>query len=355
MSKPRRLPELETYAHVGSVVVGSLGIVWVLISVLRTVVIPRPERVWLTAAAFEGARRLSWAMSRGKSRERRHQILGAFAPTVLVTLPLVWSIGLVASFAAVFWGDGSASVIGAIELSFSSLTTLGFVAAPNHETRIIASVEALMGLAIVALMISFLPTLYGTFSRREVAVGRLTTRAGMPPNPVEFIARLHTIGQLEHVGGRWEEWEDWFVELGETHTTFPALIYFRSAKPDRSWLTAAEVALDTAALLHALGRTDGTGRADTMIRSGYLALRSIADFYRIEPEVNDVAELSVTPVEFDKMLSDLAAAGVAVDIDRSDAWTDFSGWRLNYDRSVAGLAELIGDLPSHWTHPDRQH
>lgn len=56
MSKPQRLPELETYAHVGAVVLGSLGIVWVLISVLRTVVIPRPERVWLTAAAFEGAR-----------------------------------------------------------------------------------------------------------------------------------------------------------------------------------------------------------------------------------------------------------------------------------------------------------
>ncbi len=107
-----------------------------------------------------------------------------------------------------------------------------------------------MGLAIVALLISFLPTLYGAFSRREVAVGRLTTRAGEPPNPVEFITRLDAIGQLAHVGDRWEEWEDWFVELGETHTTFPALIYFRSAKPDRSWVSAAEASLDTA---HDLG------------------------------------------------------------------------------------------------------
>ena len=58
------------------------------------------------------------------------------------------------------------------------MTTLGFVAAPTFETRLIAGIEAMFGVALVALMISFLPTIYGTFSRREIAVGRLTTRAG---------------------------------------------------------------------------------------------------------------------------------------------------------------------------------
>ena len=342
---------------IGSIVAvaaGVIGVAWILISVVRTVVIPRPERVWLTAAAFEGARRFTRLISRRLGRERRHQLLGAFAPTVLITLPLVWSLGLVASFSAVFWGLDVGSVADSVELSFSSLTTLGFVGAPDTTTRLVAGGEALMGLAIVALMISFLPTLYGTFSRREIAVGRLTTRAGAPPNPVEFIVRLDAIGQLEHVGNRWDEWEDWFVELGETHTTFPALIYFRSAHPDRSWLTAAEVALDTAALLNSIGVVDGTGRSDTLIRSGYLALRSVADFYRIEPEQSSFEQLSVTRAEFEAMLDDLADTGFAVTVDRSQAWTAFAGWRVNYDCAVCGLRDLVGDLPSHWSHPDRR-
>lgn len=241
------------------VLAGVVGIIWILSSVVRTVVLPRPERVWLTAAAFEGARRVTQAVATRLGRDQRHRLLSAFAPSVLISLPLVWSGGLVMSFGMIFWGLDIDSFGDALELSFSSLTTLGFIGAPSRTSRLIAASEALVGLSMLAVMIGFLPTLYGAFSRREVAVGRLTTRAGAPPHPVEFIVRLNTIGQLEHVDDRWGEWEDWFAELGETHTTFPALIYFRSAHVDRSWLTAAEVALDTAALTMAVASSTSRG------------------------------------------------------------------------------------------------
>lgn len=336
--------------RIASVVFGAVGVLWVWVSVIRTVVIPRPERVWLTTSSFELARRATRALSVKLSRERRNRLLGAFAPTVLISLPMIWSLWLVLSFAAVFWGLDTGSFSDAVVLSGSSLTTLGFSVAPTFTTQLLSILEALTGLAILALMISFLPTLYGTFSRREIAVGRLTTRAGQPPHPVEFLSRLNAIGQLDHVGDRWEEWEDWFVELGETHTTFPALIYFRSADPDRSWLTAAETALDAAALVRSIDLVPDAGKADTMIRSGYLALRSIADFYGIQPEQEsgDFGELSVTRDMFEAMLDDLGAAGVAVTADRDDAWVAFAGWRVNYDRSIAGLRERVWDLPSHW-------
>lgn len=341
-------------ANIFAVLIGITGTVWILWSVVRTVVIPRPERVWLTASAFELTRVLARHLTGRLSRERRHQVLGAFAPTVLISLPLVWSSGLIISFAAIFWGLDVGSAADALELSGSSLTTLGFVTAPTFTTRLLAILEALMGLAIVALMISFLPTLYGAFSRREIAVGRLTTRAGEPPSPVEFISRLNVIGQLDHVGDRWEEWEDWFVELGETHTTFPPLIYFRSARPDRSWVSAAESALDTAAVLSALGLDDGTGRADTMIRSGYLALRSVADFYRIPTERQDVAGLSVNQADFDTKLDELGQAGISFTVDRDTAWAAFAGWRLNYDQAICGLRNLVWDVPTHWNPPSRR-
>ncbi len=329
-----------------------MAALWVVTSAFRTVVLPRPERVWLTSAAFELARRVSVAVAdRTGSAERRHRVLGTFAPAVLISLPLLWAIGLIASFAAIYWGLDVGSFADATELSGSSLTTLGFVAAPTFAMRLIAIVEALLGLAIVALMISFLPTIYGTFSRREIAVGRLTARAGAPPDPVTFIARVVAVGRLDHVDERWEDWEDWFDELGETHTTFPALIYFRSSSPHRSWLGAAEAALDTAAILLATDIAPMTGQAETMLRSGFLALRGIADFYGVEPEQapDEMGELSVSRSDFDRLVAELVERGVLVRTDPDTAWHAYRGWRVNYDHAVCGLRERIGDGPSHWT------
>lgn len=338
--------------EVAAVLAGIVSAGWLVTSAVRTIVIPRPDRVWMTATSFELARRVSKSLGeRMATSTSRHRVLGAFAPSVLISLPLAWSLGLIVSFASIFWGLDVGSLSDAFELSGSSLTTLGFVAAPTLATRLVAIVEALFGLAIVALMISFLPTLYATFSRREIAVGRLTTRAGEPPDPVEFITRLDAIDRLHHVGERWDDWEDWFVELGETHTTFPALIYFRSARAGRSWLSAAEAALDTAALLRATELVPRTGQADTMIRSGYLALRAIADFYGIEDErdPDTAGDLSVSRKDFERVLDELDARGIAMGVEREGAWRSYRGWRVNYDSAVCGLRELISDEPSHWT------
>ena len=46
----------------------------------------------------------------------------------------------------------------------------------------------------------------------------------------------------------WPEWENWFVEVDETHTSFPPLVFFRSGHPDESWVTSAGAILDAASL-----------------------------------------------------------------------------------------------------------
>lgn len=335
---------------------GVIGTVWVLVSIVRSVVIPRPERVWLTVTLFNVSRRIAHWLGAKVPSWMRHKILGAFAPSVLLSLPLIWSAGLIASFACMYWAVGVGSWSESFGFSGSSITTLGFIPPPNGAAQALAVIEALLGLGIVALMISFLPTLYGTFSRREIAVGKLTTRAGEPPNPVTLLTRLNAIGRAHPIEEGWAEWEGWFVELGETHTSFPALIYFRSASPDRSWLTAAETALDTAALVNCLGFEARPGSAELMLRSGALALRSIADFYRVEPEMSQlgtgVDSLSITRDDFDMLVDAIASAGVPVPDGRDAAWETFIGWRMNYDRSIVGLRALVGDLPSYWGSDD---
>ncbi|MGI9605078.1 MAG: hypothetical protein ACR2P0_02955 [Acidimicrobiales bacterium] len=334
------------------VLVGIAGALWFVSSAVRSLVIPRPERVWLTSALFAGARRVAIVVAnRFSDPDRRHRALGAFAPTVLISLPLVWSLGLIASFAAIFWGLGGGELSDAIGLSGSSLTTLGFVPATTFVQRMVAIVEGLLGLAIVALVISFLPTLYATFSRREVAVGRLTVRSGQPPSPVEFIVRLNLINGLHDVDRRWEQWEQWFTEIAETHTSFPALVHFRSAERQRSWITAAESALDTAALMEALQLAPDSVHAPTMIRAGYLSLRAIADHYDIEPELepDDRESLSIDREMYDRLHDALVEQGVPISVSKDDGWHHYSGWRINYDRSVLGLSTLVHEVPSHWS------
>ena len=128
------------------------------------------------------------------------------------------------------------------------------------------------------------------------------------------------------------------------------MIYFRSADPNRSWLSAAETALDTAALIKALDLLSETGEADLMIRSGSIAVRNIADFYRIEPELDSLAsgELSVDRSKFDEVVNILTSAGVVTKPVPDSAWDEFVGWRMNYDRAIVGLRDLVGDVESYW-------
>lgn len=337
--------------------VGLTIVAWVLLSAVRTVVIPRPEKVVLSRTVLTVVRWIGEGLARiFGGGDRGDHIRGAYGPVTLLSLPVVWSVGVVAGFALIFAALDVTPWQEALTMSASSLTTLGFVSSSATGVRLVAAVEALLGLGIVALLISFLPTIYSAFARREAAIGHLTVRAGDPPNPVVFVQRSSAIGELttptgiESLGERWMAWEEWFIDISESHTTFPALVFFRSARPHRSWINAAESALDTAALLHSLGLGCSGGQQETMIRAGYLALRDIADFFELphdpKPQPND--SISVDRAFFDDLIDHLEKVGVTSDVDRDATWQAFAGWRVNYDAVIVGLGRLVQAPPSHW-------
>src|SRR6202000_678313 len=89
---------------------------------------------------------------------------------------------------------------------------------------------------------------YQAFSRREAGVALLRVRAGVPPRAATMLIRYHRIeGKAEHrLSALWQTWEQWFVDIEETHVTFPVLAFFRSPQPQQSWVTAAGALLDAA-------------------------------------------------------------------------------------------------------------
>jgi hypothetical protein len=222
------------------------------------------------------------------------------------------------------------------------LLTLGFVQADGLLNSILMFSEAAIGLIVVALLIAYLPTIYSAFQRREALVTMLEVRAGSPPSVVEMLARYFRIHGLERLGVMWERWEAWFADIEESHTSLSALVYFRSPDPNRSWVTAAGVVLDSAAFAISALDIPHDPQADLCIRAGFIALRHIADFFHVQYNSNPgpTDPISIARSEFDAVYDDLAGRGLPLKPDRDQAWQDYTGWRVNYDTVLLALANL---------------
>lgn len=332
--------------------VGVALALWTVQSAIRTTVLPRSAQVTISRWIYRGMRSL-FEMRVGRSGDYavRDRVLALYGPATLIALPIVWLLLIGAAYSLMFWSFGAESFGSAVALSGSSLTTLGFVAAETLAERLLAFTEAGWGLILVALMITYLPSIYGTFSRRETQVAMLEVRAGDPPSAVEMLVRHHRIGWLAQLDSTWLEWERWFAELAESHTTFPILVFFRSPHPQHSWVTASGTILDAASLF--VSCVDGVagGPAGVCIRSGFLALRHLADFFGIDfdRDPNPADPVSISRTEFDAAWDLMAEAGLPLKIDRDQAWRDYSGWRINYDTVLLALAEITSAPYAPWS------
>ncbi len=347
--------------HVLAVALGVFIVQAVVRSAVRTVVVPRGEQVLLPRVVFLAMRAFYQTVSRRHAdrRERRSAIFARFAPMSLVVLAATWVVLVAIGFVPIFWGFTSLDLEESALLSGSSITTLGFVPSPESDAALVAFVEALIGLGLLALLIAYLPTIYGHFSRREAEVLKLEVRAGSPPSPAEFLIRFHRIEWVDRLTDSWADWEQWFTEVEESHTSQPSLVLFRSQRPDNSWITAAGAVLDTAALSLSTLDTPTDPQAALTIRSGFLALRAIASFFHVpfDPDPAPNAPISVTRAEYDALCERLVAEGIPLKADREQAWRDFAGWRVNYDVPLLALCALASAPPAMWSsdRSDRFH
>lgn len=321
------------------------------VSAIRTFVVPRDDPTALTRVVFLVVRKPFWALARNRERAVAHRIMRQYAPAALLLLPVVWLVIVWLSFATFYWALDSLGVREALEVSGSSVTSLGSFRPDGLGAVELTFVEAALGLGLVALLITYLPTIYQAYQRREREVSLLSVRAGIPPSGVEMLVRFQLIGGIDEMTDLWSGWEEWFVDLEESHASMGSLAHFRSGPPENSWITAAGAVLDGAALLLSTVDVDYEPRAALTIRSGFLALRQVAGFFDIpynpDPLYGD--PIAVTREEFDAALERLASVGVPLKDDRDQAWRDFWGWRVNYDDVLLALCSLVWAPPAPWS------
>jgi hypothetical protein len=340
-------------AHSAAFLLGLALVVGTLFSAVQTFVLPRGANTVLTSWVFRLIRllfalRLRWA----RTYAQADGVLALYAPLSLLALPPVW-LGLVLlGFTAMFWGAGSMAWSTAFRLSGSSLFTLGDVQAAGTLAAVMAFSQAAIGLVLVALFIAYLPTMYAAFTRREREVSLLEVRAGSPPSAVEMLNRYHRIHGLDDLNEVWETWEEWFADVEESHTSLAALTFFRSPRADRSWVTASGAVLDAAAMMNAVVAAPHDAQADLCIRAGFIALRQIADFFRIPYPADPhfpAQPISISRAEFDAACDELERSGIELKADRDQAWHDFAGWRVNYDTVLIALAKLTVAPDAPWS------
>ena len=240
-------------------IAGTVVILAVLLDAFETVVLPRRVRrkfritVWFYRNTWKPWHKITGLI---KSPGRRENFLGYFGPLSLLFLLALWASGLIFGFALLQYGAGEHVMLGnepvtfgrVIYLSGSTFFTLGYgdIIPTSIFARALAVLEAGMGFGFLGVVIGYLPTIYSSFSRREIEISLLDARAGSPPTAAELLIRFGKCPQLENI---FRDWERWAAELLESHISYPPLGFFRSQHINQSWLGALTMMLDASALV----------------------------------------------------------------------------------------------------------
>ncbi|MGH9520434.1 MAG: two pore domain potassium channel family protein, partial [Terriglobales bacterium] len=199
-----------------------------------------------------------------------------------------------------------------------------------------------LGLGFIAVIISYLPVLYGGFSNRETSISMLDAHAGSPPSASEWLTR--SAGAREQLQQYLADWERWSATLLESHISYPVLGYFRSQHVNQSWLAALTAVLDTCALLIA-GTEDGCASQARLTFA--MARHSVVDLAQIfiQAVPQDIPE-RLPAADLASLRARLDAAGLRLRLE-PEAVRELEGLRRMYEPHVLAIgAHLKLDVPA---------
>jgi len=334
-------------------VAGGLLLAVTAASVLRTLVVPRGLYSMLVYRLWWVLRRLLRlaALRGGYGAVDRAQTW--LAPLILIGMLATWLGGALAGFGLLLHAVSGLSWASSFREAGSSLLTLGFASGDRLRLSALDFVAAATGPVLIALQIAYLPTLYAAYNRRELEVTLLQSRAGEPAWGPEILARQWLVDTETALPELYRAWERLASDIGESHSTYPVLMAFRSPRPYRHWLVGLVAVMDAAAAQLALTPRSAPPEARLVLRAGFTALRDIARVQRFpfDPDPPPDAALRLTYVEFEAAVAMLEAVGFSAERSVADAWPHFHGWRVNYEAIASEMCHRCDAVPALWTGP----
>jgi hypothetical protein len=323
-----------------------------------------PRRVKRDPALVRTVFTYGWLPWRATARRMPAQaadtMLGIYGPLGLLMNLVLWVATMMLGYACLQWAVGSHLGPGGATVNFgddvyyaaATMTTDGPAGLAAHTTpaRILQIVDAGSGLAVLAIVIGYLPSLYQAFSRREATVSQLDARAGSPPSAGRLVLRATRQDGWEGLNRYLAGWEPWVADLMETHLAYPVLAYFRSQHVNQNWLAAICTVLDTCAFTIAAAPA---GTVDSARFTYAIARHAVADLsysFRVSPALPAVDRLSEADLR--ALLGELAAQGVETDVDADTVRARLSRMRGAYEPYVNALATRLELAMPSWLAPE---
>ena len=324
--------------------------------VFQSVVLPRPSigrlRIapWILRPLWATWR---WMAMRESRVERRENRLGSFGPVGLLALLAFWSLSSILGYALItdaipdqiqprpqdFWTSLYFSASTLLPLSYGEILPVGALA------RLVIIAESATGVGLIALVISLLFSLYGSFQRREELVVTLDALAGAPPAGLQILETVASHRMPDELRATFDDWRRWSAAVLESHLAYPILVYFRSSHDNEAWLNSFGAVMDAATLvLSTVVSEDATeGHARLMFKVGNHLVEDLAWYFRFKSAGAPIVERQ----EFDDARLRLIAAGYKCH-EADAAWKEFASLRSMYASTINQLANRLAIQPAKW-------
>jgi len=321
--------------------------------VFQSVVLPRPSIGKLRIAPW--VLRPLWATWRwlGTRDSRRENRMGTFGPVALLALLAFWSLSSILGYALIidalaeqiepppqdFWTSLYFSASTLLPLSYGEILPVGPLA------RLVIIAESATGVALIALVISLLFSLYGSFQRREELVVTLDALAGAPPAGLQILETVASHRMPDELRATFDDWRRWSAAVLESHLAYPILVYFRSSHDNEAWLNSFGAVMDAATLvLSTVVNEDATeGHARLMFKVGNHLVEDLAWYFRFKNASVPIVERE----EFDDARERLIKAGYRCR-EADVAWKEFVVLRSMYASVINQLAGRLAIMPAKW-------
>jgi hypothetical protein len=318
----------------------------------QTVVVPRPTPGWFRIGRYlvRGSWRVLRTLRDGRGGRSYDRVLGLFAPAATIALLAVWLVTLILGYGLVLYAlrdelrPVPTDVGTTLYFAATSVLTLGFgdIVADGALARAVTAVAAITGLGAVALVVTFLFSLYGSYQRRELRVVTLQASAGAPPSAVALLETYAQLQIVERLPDLFRDWQMWAAEVLDSHVAYPLLGYFRSSHDNLSWISALGTVLDASSLV--LTTLEGVPRADAKLfkRMGTHLVEDIANL-----GFKSGGPTGLDRSDFDAACDRLELAGYCL-APRDVAWPAFEAARATYSARLEAMATYWATPAAQW-------
>jgi hypothetical protein len=340
-------------------ILGGVFLVFIALrDVFQGVIVPRAENTSLRVSRY--LNRSIWyvwpliANKCFRHERKREDFLGTFAPFTLIVYLVTWVVLLIVGWGFLFYGirdqlrPDNLSLADSIYFAGASLLTIGYgdIVGTTTLAHMLSLAAAACGLAVVAVVATFLFSVFGAFQKREAFVVMFGARATAPPSGVGLLVEHAEAGIIPDLAQVFHEGQEWMAHVMESHLAYPILTLFRSSHDYESWVGTLGALLDSSALVLTTIESEPAikGQAHFVYNLGRHLTHDFASYFGFAERGDGVG---IDRSEFDGACNRLKAAGYHIG-DCDEAWKRFSALRGSYAAPLNAIARWLVIPPVQW-------